>query len=100
MADCLDQANLMRHLMMKSRLLTLEIAKGCGMGEGANCCIFLTVGSDGFQCEQRSDLADTLYRRAKSGTSNAKRTPESDFPSCQQEGRIAIEGPPPSFFDD
>lgn len=85
---------------MASRLLEHDVAMKCGVGEGANCCIFLTVGADGWNCEQRSELADMLYRRAKSGTTSARRTPESDFPSCQQEGRINTDGPPESFMND
>ena len=69
------------------KLLTREVAMNCGIGEGANCCAFLVVGIDGFECQQRAELADMLYQRAKSGQMNAKRTPESDFPNCQQEGR-------------
>jgi hypothetical protein len=72
---------------MESKLLTKDQALGCGMGEGANCCIFLTASAKGFECEQRSQMADFLYRRARSGQSVARRTPESDFPLCQQEGR-------------
>lgn len=75
---------------MKSRLLTNEVARKCGIGEGANCCIFLTIATEGWNCEQRSELADYLYKRAKSGQSNARRTPESDFPSCQTEGRSGL----------
>ena len=69
------------------KLLTLDQAKGCGMGEGANCCAYLMAGAKGFECAQRSSLADLLYQRAKAGQMHARRTPEGDFPACQQEGR-------------
>jgi hypothetical protein len=55
----------------------------CGVHEGFNSCAFLAVGPEGFTCLQRSTLADMLYERAQ----GARRAPESDFPTCQQEGR-------------
>jgi hypothetical protein len=73
--------------MATERLLTFEQARGCGIGEQANCCAFLLAGPEGFVCVQRSPSADLLYQRATEGGANAHRTPESDFPSCQSEGR-------------
>jgi hypothetical protein len=69
------------------RSLTFEDGKKCGMGEGAACCAFLVMGTGGFECAQRSELADHLYQRAKAGDMHARRTPESDYPACQEEGR-------------
>lgn len=68
-------------------LLSVEDAVKCGLGQGAACCAFLVAGGKGFECEQRGELADTLFIRAKAGQMNAQRTPESDYPTCQTEGR-------------
>jgi hypothetical protein len=69
------------------RLLSVDVARACGIGESANCCAFLLAGADGFVCAQRSSLADSIYLRVSDGLTTARRTPESNFPSCQVEGR-------------
>jgi hypothetical protein len=74
-------------MMTGFKPLTVTQARACGMGEGAACCVFLMAGATGFECAQRSELADTLFKRAKAGQMHAQRTPEQDFPACQQEGR-------------
>lgn len=68
-------------------VLAIDEAKKCGIGEGAACCAFLVASAKGFECEQRGELADTLFIRAKAGQMHAQRTPESDYPTCQDEGR-------------
>ena len=72
---------------MSLRPLEAEVARQCGIGEGANCCAFLVIASTGFACAQRDSIADMFYTRAHAGEMKARRTPESDFPTCQTEGR-------------
>lgn len=62
------------------RLLDEDLKK-CGMGLGAECCIFLTVDKDGFGCEQQSELREQLI--ANRPQMNAKRMPEERYPACQ-----------------
>jgi hypothetical protein len=69
------------------RTLTDAVARACGIGELDNCCAFLLLTGDGFECAQRSAYADILFNAARARQFKAHRTPESDFPSCQQEGR-------------
>jgi len=52
----------------------------CGAGMGVDCCIFLTVGSDGFVCERFNSLRDTLIFR----TMKAQRNPEEVYPLCMK----------------
>jgi hypothetical protein len=70
------------------RLLDDTSARACGIGEGTNACAYLLVAPDGFNCAQRSALADSIYNRVRDGLSLARRTPEQDFPACQAESRI------------
>lgn len=57
----------------------------CGMGKGASCCIFLTAGPGGFECERFSSLRSTLIAKAKDMT--AKRHPAVAFPACMDQGK-------------
>ena len=50
----------------------------CGSGRGAECCIYLTVGADGFRCERFSSMRHTLSFR----TMNSKRDPKEVYPNC------------------
>ena len=52
--------------------------KKCGAGKGDDCCIFITVGPDGFSCERFTSLRNTLIFRSM----NAKRNPEQVYPEC------------------
>jgi len=52
----------------------------CGAGRGEECCIFLTAGSKGFECERFGSLRDMLISR----TMNAKRNPEEPYPQCMK----------------
>lgn len=54
--------------------------EGCGVGRGAECCIFLTAGPDGFCCERFGPLRFTLIFR-KSGMA-AQREPVAPYPGC------------------
>ena len=65
-----------------------EQFKACGVGQGANCCIYLTVSRDGFYCEKVSEIGKILLQRSKNGSMSAKRVPDitTPFPECQKEG--------------
>ena len=52
--------------------------KKCGVGKGADCCIFLTAGADGFACEKFGSLRNTLIIK----TMTAKRDPVEYYPDC------------------
>ena len=56
----------------------------CGAGLGAECCIFLTGGSEGPTCERGGPLQFMLEQRARSGDMNARRIParEQKWPDC------------------
>lgn len=51
----------------------------CKLGQGADCCIWLVAGADGFEClyhnrsEGRNLLGETLEERWKAGKTVAKR---------------------------
>jgi len=51
----------------------------CGAGRGAECCIFLTVGSNGFNCERHGSMRYSLQFK----NMNAKRDPSAPYPLCQ-----------------
>lgn len=53
----------------------------CGAGLGRDCCIFLTCGPKGFECDRFGDLRFQLIM--KSGSFTAKRKPTAMFPLCQ-----------------
>ena len=55
--------------------------KKCGAGKKADCCIFLTVGADGFCCERFSSLRDSLIFK----TMSAKRNPTEPYPDCMNQ---------------
>ena len=51
----------------------------CGAGTGEQCCIFLVVGSEGFECQRFGSMRNTLiFREMK-----AKRHPTQLYPYCQ-----------------
>lgn len=55
----------------------------CGGGRGEECCTFLTVGADGFECERFGRYHDYLKRKAMSGSDwVSKRIPEEPYPDC------------------
>jgi hypothetical protein len=57
----------------------------CGGGKGAECCIFLTAGANGFGCERSSELRNALIFR----TMSSKRNPTALFPKCQLNGKAS-----------
>jgi hypothetical protein len=54
--------------------------KKCGAGRGKECCIFLTVGSNGFNCERFSSMRNSLIFR----TMNSERSPAENYPDCMK----------------
>lgn len=52
----------------------------CGAGRAEECCIFLTVGANGFECGRFGNLRNTLIFR----TMNAKRNPKEVYPQCMK----------------
>lgn len=54
----------------------------CGAGRGADCCIFLTCGAQGFECERHSYGRYQLIFRKDQMTS--KRLPTEAYPQCQK----------------
>jgi hypothetical protein len=62
----------------------------CGMGQGADCCIYLLMHPDeGFECGRGGVLAQTVELRAASGKMSAQRRPVKPYPVCQTEGWTA-----------
>lgn len=57
--------------------------EGCGIGQGAACCAYITMGPAGFTCEQETLLGQTLARRAVAGTMTAQALPHTRYPQCQ-----------------
>lgn len=55
--------------------------KACGAGKGDDCCVFLTVGANGFECERHSSLRWSLVFKDMS----AKRDPTEPFPQCMNQ---------------
>jgi len=59
--------------------ITIEDPKKCGVGMGAECCIFIAMGGNGFECQRFGEMRYTLMFR----TMNAKRHPGGMYPRCQ-----------------
>lgn len=57
----------------------------CGLGKGEECCAFLAVTGDGFECLRMSSNA-LIFHRLKEGTSHAKG--EGGWKGCAWEGDI------------
>ena len=56
----------------------------CGAGRGFECCIFLTVGTDGFVCERDGMLHAMLSNRNARGEMVARREPNEVWPGCMK----------------
>ncbi len=55
------------------RLSPDEATKICKLGEGEECCAFLAVSAEGFECIRMSYPTNTtVFRRLEEGTMNAK----------------------------
>jgi hypothetical protein len=50
----------------------------CGAGQGEHCCVFLTCGPNGFECERHGPLRYTLQFKEMT----AKRNPLTLYPEC------------------
>ena len=55
-------------------------SKRCGLGLGEKCCIFLTLGSNGFECSRFTELRYCIIMNSDS--MNAKRHPKEMYPKC------------------
>ena len=68
-------------------LLSKEEAESiCKLGQGEECCAFLTCGSDGFCCIRMSYPANSsIFSRLMDGTINAKG--EGEWENCPWKGK-------------
>ena len=60
-----------------------EVKTHCRPGAGADTCIWLCVGSDGFECLAYNKPA-SLIDRLRKGETNAKREGDKDCPLPEQ----------------
>ena len=69
------------------RLTDNETRDICKLGKGSECCAFLVVGSNGFECIRMSyPTNSSIFSRLKEGTMNAKG--EGGWKGCAWEGQI------------
>lgn len=54
---------------------------GCGVGKGANCCVFLGLDGSGFTCLRFGELHWSII--AKKADMKAQRNPLEAYPGCQ-----------------
>lgn len=54
--------------------------QGCGVGRGAECCVFFTVGAHGACCERWGPLHKLIVKRHPAMI--AKRMPVEPWPAC------------------
>lgn len=50
----------------------LHVQKVCKMGQGKDCCSYLGMGSQGWECLKESELKPTIDARRKADTMTAK----------------------------
>ena len=60
--------------------MKIEDPKKCGIGQGEKCCVFITFGPDGFECQKDGPMSRFLFSRQDM---SAKRTPIQSYPDCQ-----------------
>ncbi len=72
-------------------LLTVEECKTiCRLGQGEECCAFLTVGAQGFSCDRMvPEIGGTIFARLDAGTMNAKG--QGEWEGCPWSGEIEKE---------
>jgi len=59
----------------------------CHGGQGANCCAYLMVGGDGFECgRDHYWFKAEVEKRVRGGLFTARRLPKLDWPDCHDEG--------------
>ena len=56
----------------------------CGMGQGADCCAYLTLGPAGFECNRDAVNFKEIIA-ARLPTMSAQRCPTMPYPECQSE---------------
>ncbi len=61
--------------------------RGCGVGEGADCCAYLVIDGDGFKCARSSATAEEIRWRVAAGAFTSQRLPQGPLLACQSEGR-------------
>jgi hypothetical protein len=44
----------------------------CKVGQGKDCCRYVTCGGDGFECAKNSGISNILDERVKTGTMHAQ----------------------------
>lgn len=49
-----------------------KVKNVCKVGQGQDCCRYLAVGGDGFECLKNTSIAKLLDYRVKTGTINAR----------------------------
>ncbi len=54
----------------------------CGIGQGAECCKFLVIGANGFECARHSSLRINLMCNT---TMTAQREPDTPWPECMNQ---------------
>lgn len=55
------------------RMSSDEAKEICNLGKGSECCAFLVVGGDGFECIRMSyPMNGSIFTRLEEGTMNAK----------------------------
>lgn len=55
----------------------------CGAGQGSKCCVFLTCGAKGFECERHTSLRWNLIMKPNMVS---QRKPTAPYPACMSEG--------------
>ena len=58
----------------------------CKVGQGEECCAFLLMGADGFECAKGTFAEDVINLRLAEGTMNAKGDNCSGY--TEENGRI------------
>ena len=61
--------------------------QGCGVGRGAECCVYFTVGAEGACCERWGPMHNLLV--AKQPGMRAKRMPVEPWPACMAFREVA-----------
>ncbi len=49
-----------------------QVREVCKIGQGAECCRYLTMGANGWSCEKLSEMGITLDAKALAGSMTAR----------------------------
>lgn len=61
------------------KLTTDQAKEICKVGQGEDCCIYLTMGESGWDCAKSDPfLKEHLYQKWLAGTTNAKGVGDAD----------------------